>query len=53
MANFNLDDYVQVNERIEKFYEKYPDGSIEKGVVHIELRCEQTPVCYFTKGTLI
>ena len=29
MANFNIYDYVQVNERIEKFYEKYPEGSIQ------------------------
>ncbi len=33
MASFNLDDYVQVNERIEKFYEKYPDGSIQTEVI--------------------
>lgn len=33
MANFNLDDYVQVNERIEKFYEKYPDGSIQTEII--------------------
>lgn len=33
MGNFNLDDYVQVNERIEKFYEKYPDGSIQTEVI--------------------
>lgn len=26
---YNLDDYVQVNERIEKFYERYPSGSIQ------------------------
>ena len=33
MANFNLDDYVQVNERIEKLYEKYPDGSIQTEII--------------------
>lgn len=33
MASFNLDDYVQVNERIEKFYEKYPDGSIQTEII--------------------
>ena len=33
MANFNLEDYVQVNERIEKFYEKYPDGSIQTEII--------------------
>lgn len=33
MANFNLDDYVQVNERIEKFYEKYPEGSIQTEII--------------------
>ena len=29
MANFNLNDYVMVNDRILKFYEKYPGGSIQ------------------------
>lgn len=29
MANFNLDDYVTVNERVEKFYADYPSGTIE------------------------
>ena len=33
MASFNVDDYVQVNERIEKFYEKYPDGSIQTEII--------------------
>lgn len=28
MANFNLEDYEPVHERIPKFYEKYPDGRI-------------------------
>ena len=32
-GNFNLDDYIQVNERIEKFYEKYPEGSIQTEIV--------------------
>lgn len=36
MANFNLDDYVTVNERIDKFYEKYPDGSIQTEIVSNE-----------------
>ena len=26
---YDVNDYVQVNERIEKFYEKYPEGSIQ------------------------
>ena len=26
---YDVNDYVQVNERIEKFYEKYPNGSIQ------------------------
>ncbi len=34
MANFNLDDYIQVNERIEKFYQKYPEGSIQTEIVY-------------------
>lgn len=33
MANFNLDDYIQVNERIENFYKKYPTGSIQTEIV--------------------
>ena len=36
MANYNLDDYVQVNERIEKFYEKYPNGSIQTEIASLE-----------------
>lgn len=32
-GNFNLNDYVQVNERIEKFYEKYPEGSIQTEII--------------------
>ena len=34
MASYNIDDYVAVNERIEKFYEKYPQGSIETEIVY-------------------
>jgi hypothetical protein len=33
---FDINDYVQVNERIEKFYEKYPDGSIQTEIVSNE-----------------
>ncbi len=29
MASYNVDDYVSVNERLEKFYERYPSGSIQ------------------------
>lgn len=29
MSGFNLDDYVDVNDRIAAFYEKYPDGSLQ------------------------
>lgn len=36
MAGYNVDDYVQVNERIEKFYEKYPEGSIQTELIHNE-----------------
>ena len=35
-GNFVLDDYVQVNERVEKFYEKYPQGSIQTEIVHLK-----------------
>jgi hypothetical protein len=36
--NFNnrLKDYVEVNVRIQKFYEKYPDGSIQTEIVSWE-----------------
>lgn len=34
-GNFDLNDYVQVNERIEKFYEKYPNGSIQTEMLHL------------------
>ncbi len=33
MASFDLNDYVQVNERIEKFYQQYPDGSIQTEMI--------------------
>lgn len=33
MASYDLSDYVQVNERIDKFYEKYPDGSIQTEII--------------------
>ena len=33
MASFDLNDSVQVNERIEKFYEKYPEGSIQTEII--------------------
>jgi hypothetical protein len=33
MASFDLNDYVQVNERIEKFYERYPEGSIQTEMI--------------------
>jgi hypothetical protein len=32
-GNFNLNDYVQVNERVELFYKKYPNGSIQTEIV--------------------
>lgn len=34
-GNFNLNDYVQVNERIEQFYKKYPEGSIQTEITII------------------
>ena len=33
MAQFNLDDYVSVNTRLEKFWEKYPDGRIDTQII--------------------
>lgn len=32
-GNFNPDEYIGVNDRIEKFYEKYPDGSLQTEIV--------------------
>lgn len=32
---YDVNDYVQVNERIEKFYEKYPEGSIQTEIQSI------------------
>jgi hypothetical protein len=31
---FDINDYVSVNERIEAFYKKYPDGSIQTDIVN-------------------
>jgi len=36
MPNYNLDDYVPVSERIEKFYTKYPEGSLSTELVSFE-----------------
>jgi len=33
MGNFNVEDYVTVNTRVQSFYEKYPDGSIQTELV--------------------
>ena len=33
MAGFNMDDYVDVAERIREFYEKYPDGRLVTGTL--------------------
>jgi hypothetical protein len=33
MANFDLNDYVQVNERIELFYKDHPQGSIQTELI--------------------
>jgi hypothetical protein len=36
MARFNLDDYIDVAERIEQFYEKYPNGRIITELLNVE-----------------
>jgi hypothetical protein len=36
MAQFNLDEYVTVNDRLEKFYEVFPDGSIQTEIISNE-----------------
>ena len=35
MSEFNLNDYISVNTRIEKFWEKYPAGRIETTILSI------------------
>ena len=35
MARFNLDDYIDVAERIEQFYEKYPNGKITTQLLNV------------------
>jgi hypothetical protein len=35
VMGYDVSDYVQVNERIEKFYEKYPEGSIQTEIQSI------------------
>lgn len=34
--NFDVKDYVDVAERIHAFYERYPEGSIQTEMVHLE-----------------
>lgn len=46
MAQFNLSDYEPVQDRIKKFYEKYPDGRI---ITNMESRENNT---YIFKATL-
>lgn len=36
MPQFDLETYVPVNERITKFWEKFPDGAIETDVLHAD-----------------
>lgn len=36
MAGFDLKDYVDVHQRIEKFYEKFPEGSIQTEVAKLD-----------------
>lgn len=35
MSGFRMDDYVPVNERIERFLERYPDGSMQSEIVEL------------------
>lgn len=42
MAGYNIDDYVTVNTRIEKFYEQYPTGSIQTELISL-----QNGICIF------
>lgn len=34
-AKFNLDEYITVSERVERFYEKYPEGRIITNVIEL------------------
>jgi len=35
MARFNLDDYIPVQERVNQFWEDYPDGAIITTITHL------------------
>ena len=35
MSGFEMKDYVPVNERIEKFLERYPDGAMQSEIVEL------------------
>jgi hypothetical protein len=35
MSNFKMDDYVPVNERIEAFYAKHPEGTLQSEIVEL------------------
>lgn len=35
-GKFNMDDYVDVNERIQEFYAKYPEGSLQSQLTEVE-----------------
>jgi hypothetical protein len=39
MPKFNLDDYVQVNDRIVKFWDKYENGAVLTELVYVDDRC--------------
>lgn len=36
MARFDLENYISVDERIQQFYEKYPDGSITTELLNVD-----------------
>lgn len=45
MTGFNLDDYIDVAERITLFYAKYPEGSLQ-GFYNVEVVGERTFIVY-------
>jgi hypothetical protein len=36
MPNFNIDDYIPVNERLLEFYKRFPEGSIQAEILELD-----------------
>lgn len=51
MPNFNLDDYIPVNDRIAKFYSLYPEGGITTEIVKDEDNVVQVKAYVFKEAS--